>query len=356
MKNLLRIGVVAAAGAFALAFAGGALAALNPKFIVISPPRTNQGSVSINASVSQTDDPVAKITMYAPQGYQLNAPNPGQKVGNVKATALAADLGNAVLPLNGQIMSVSPTDATVMQTGTTCDNTTHAATWMMQLTASGQQLNIPMFIDKTTGNESSLAVYKIVVCLPPPDLPQGTAGRAQFGAKLIAASFDMNAFTTPPATGEYRWRSVWTPYTPNTGQANATGAVESQSIVRLPTTVSLNVKKQRVKFRGKWRTLVTLSGKLSEAGNSIPAELVSLQAGPTKHRLSRLKTVMTTKNGTFVKKLYITKPQYFMAEVVLPNRVEGAAKCTASFGPSVNCVSAFIGGVHVLSSVVHTTP
>lgn len=354
MRHVLRLGVAAVAGVVALAFAGGAVAALNPKFIVVSPPNTNQGATSITASVNPTDDAVAKVTMYAPLGYQLNAPDPGTKVGNVKATAQAADLGGSVLPLTGQIMATSPTDPAVVQASAACDNTEHSAVWTMQLAAAGQQLAIPMFVDQTTGVEAKLAVFKIVICLPPPDVPAGTPGRSAFGAKLLSASFDVNAFTNPPASGEYRWRSVWTPYTPKTGQVNTAGTVESQSVVRLPTSVTIAVKKQHVVFRGKRRTLVTVTGKLSEAGMPIPAEQVSLQVGPSKTRLTRLKAVMTTKNGTFVKKLYLEKPRWFMAEVVLPTRVTGSAKCTASF--QVSCVSSFIGGVHVLSQVVHVTP
>jgi hypothetical protein len=354
MRHVLRLGVAAVAGVLALAFAGGALAALNPKFIVVSPPNTNQGATSITASVDPGGDPVAKVTMYAPLGYQLNAPDPGAKVGDVKATVQAADLGGSVLPLKGQIMATGATDPAVAQASASCDNADHAAVWTMQLAGDGQQLAIPMFVDQTTGAEAKLSVFKIVMCLPPPDVAAGTPGRAPFGAKLLSATFDVNAFTNPPATGQYRWRSVWTPYAPKTGQVNTAGTAEAQSIVRLPTSLTLTVRKQHVLFRHERRTLVTISGRLSEAGMAIPAEQVSIQAGPSKTRLSRLKAVMTTKNGTFVKKLYLEKPRWFMAEVVLPNRVTGAAKCTASF--DVGCVSSFIGGVHVLSQVVRVTP
>lgn len=356
MRYLIRMGVLAGAAAFALAFAGGALAALNPKFIVVSPPSTGAGTTSITASVQQTDDPVAKVTIYAPLGYQLNSPDAGQKIGDVKATAIAADLGGAVLPLKGQIMATSPTDPVVSQASTSCDNVGHAAVWVMQLAAAGQQLNIPIFIDQAAGTEAQLAAYKLVICLPPPDVPAGTPGRAQFGASLLSASFDMNAFANPVATGEYRWRSVWTPYTPKTGQVNAAGTVESQAVVRLPTSVTLNVHKQRLLVHGKRQTLVSITGKLTEAGQAIPAELVSVQSGKAKTKLYRLKAVMTKTDGSYVKKIRITKPIWVMTEVTLPVRVTGSAKCTASFGPAVKCVSSFVGGVHVLSRLVKVTP
>ena len=74
-----------------------------------------------------------------------------------------------------------------------------------------------------------------MVCLPPPDIPPGTPGRAQFGAKLLTAVFDSSAITEPTATGDYRWTSPFTPYTPTKGTPNAAGTVETQSISHIPT-------------------------------------------------------------------------------------------------------------------------
>jgi hypothetical protein len=354
MRTRIRTGIVAAVGALLLAFAGSASAAIAPKFIVVAPPHVGQGAVSITADLNQNDDAVAKVTMYVPLGYQLNAPNVGQKVGDVTARARAADLGNAILPLTGTIMAVDP--ASVAAQSAQCDDVVHAATWVMNLTAAGQTLQIPMFIDATTGAEAALAVYKIVVCLPPPDLPAGTPGRATFGAKLVFAQFDVNALANPPATGDYRWRSLWTPYTPGTGTPNAAATVEAQSLVRLPSQVTLRAKKVKVHKKGKVRTLVALSGRLSRNFVGAPGVRVSLQDGKSKKTLYRLKAVFTKKDGSFVKKLYVAKKSWFMAEVQTPLQALGAAGCQASFGPAVKCVSAFVGPQHILSQVVRVTP
>src|SRR5438105_5017588 len=72
----------------------------------------------------------------------------------------------------------------------------------------------------------------------------GRPGRAAFGAKLLTAVFTSNAFTNPPATGDYRWRALWTPYTPRTGSPNAAGSVETQSLVRIPTQLTVTAKKK----------------------------------------------------------------------------------------------------------------
>jgi hypothetical protein len=261
-----------------------------------------------------------------------------------------------VLRMTGTIAAVDP--STVATQSARCDDVAHAAAWLMNLpTASGQPpLQIPMFVDKTAGAEAKLAVYRIVVCLPPPDVPAGTPGRASFGARLLFAQFDLNAFANPPANGEYRWRSLWTPYIPGTGAPNVAGTVESQSLVRLPTQVTIRATKVRVRRHGKVRTLVAISGRLSESGKPYPAAKVSLQDGKTKKSLYRLKAVFTKRDGTYVKKLYITKTSWFMAEIAMPPRVLGAAGCQPSFGPAVDCVSAFVGGNHILSNIVKVTP
>ncbi len=355
MRTRARVGIATVAGACALAFAGSALAAINPKLVVVAPPATGAGpAVSVTATVGADDDPLAKVQIYAPLGYQLNAPSPGARIGTVKATARAADLGNAVLPLTGTIVAVDP--STLAAQSARCDNVTHAATWVMNLTAAGQTLQIPMFIDQTTGPEAQLAVYKIVICLPPPDVPQGTPGRAQFGAKLLSAQFDMNAFTNPVASGEYRWRSLWTPYTPATGAPNAAGTVEAQSLVRLPTSLTLTVTKKRVVVRGAVKALVTVSGKLTQAGKGVPAMRVTVEAGRSKTTLSRLKSVLTRSDGSYVKKLYIARKTVFMAESSMALQTLGATGCTPSFGPAIRCVSAIVGGNHVLSSLQTATP
>ena len=355
MSYWIRLSLLGAVAALALALAGSALAALNPKLIVVAPNAVGAGpAVSITAAVEKTDAPVAKVTIYAPLGYQLNAPAPGAKIGDVDATAAAADLGNAVLPLKGDIVAADPSDPALAGPSRSCDDVPHAAVWTMNLSAAGQTLTIPMFVDKAEGEEAKLTVFKIVVCLPPPDVPAGTPGRATFGASLLSARFDLDVFANPPATGEYRWRSLWTPYTPGTGKADAAATVEAQSLVRLPTQVTIKAKKVRVKKQGKVRTLVSITGRLSEHGKAIPVVKVSVQDGKTKNKLYRLKAVATNKNGVYVKKLYVTRTSWFMAEVTTPLRTLGAAACTPTFG--VPCVSAFVGGSHVLSNLIRVTP
>ena len=61
------------------------------------------------------------------------------------------------------------------------------AVWIMNLSVAGQTLAVPMYVNPTVGPEQALGGYKLSICLPPPDVPVGTPGRAFQGAQLLDA-------------------------------------------------------------------------------------------------------------------------------------------------------------------------
>ncbi len=127
---------------------------------------------------------------------------------------------------------------------------------------------------------------ELVVCLPPPDVPVGTPGRSFDGAKLLSTTFTASAITEPSSAGDYRWTSTFTPYSPGTGQPNAAGTVETQSLRHIPTALNLTVTKRHVtttkvvKVKGKARrvkvvtTKVAFSSKVTENGNAAAAATI----------------------------------------------------------------------------------
>jgi hypothetical protein len=241
MRKTIRLSLFACAAVASLAFASTALASFSPKLVVSS-----EGTAArVGVVVSNADDPSAKASFYIPAAYQVGAPTPGTKLGDVTATAAAADLGGAVLPLTGELDAIAPT-ATTQAAAKQC-GITPAQTWDLHLTAAGQTLDIPMFVVPGAANEVAAGYSnKLVVCLPPPDVPAGTPGRAVFGAKLLSATFTASAITQPTTAGDYRWTSVWTPYNPGKGTPNAAGTVESQALRHVPTALSLTTKKTKV--------------------------------------------------------------------------------------------------------------
>jgi hypothetical protein len=246
MKKSHRALLGACAALATLAFAGTALASYAPKLVVSSTGGAGLGGPArIGVLVGSSDDPTAKTTIYVPTGYTVATPAPGTDLGKVTATAAAADLGGAVLPLTGELDAIAP-NPTTTAAAQAC-GVTPTQTWDLHLSAAGQTLDIPLFVVAPLAPETALGyVDKLVVCLPPPDVPVGTPGRSVFGAKLLSATFTASAVTQPTAAGDYRWTSLFTPYTPNTGKANAAGSVEVQSLRHLPVKVGVTVTRKRV--------------------------------------------------------------------------------------------------------------
>lgn len=289
MKKTIRVAVAAGAAIGALAFAGSALAAYTSPKIVAS----SQGAAGmrIGAVVANTDDPTARVAIYIPNGYTIGTATAGSKLGTVTATAAAADLGGAILPLTGELDAVDPNTLTAAQKAgvSICLNGQSATqTWVLHLTAAGQTLDVPMLVVPAAGPEATVGYQaKLLVCLPPPDVPSGTPGRAQFGAKLLSATFGVSAIAAPAATGDSRFTSVFTPYNPGVGTVNAAGTVETQSVVHVPTKLTLTYTKKRVLttklVKGKRvravGTRVAYSSTVTEAGKPATGTVVATAGG-----------------------------------------------------------------------------
>jgi hypothetical protein len=359
MKNCIRVGVAGVAAASSLALAGSALAAsFSPQLVAVSPAGPGvAGTVSISGMTGRNDDPIAKVQVFAPLGFELaTTTGATKKVGTATAISIATDVGNDEEHLRGDIVAVNPSDQSYAQLSTTCDNVAHAATWVARVQSAGQSLNVPIFVDKTTGSEAQFASYKLVVCLAPQDAPVGSTVKTPGGEKLVGFTFAVNAFSGPKAAGEYRWRSLWTPYVSGTATIDTAKTVEAQSVVRLPASLSLTAKKSK---QGK-RTIVTLRGhasvpstKLAANADIGPGTAVALMLGKSAAKLTALKGVVTTGAGDFARRVAITKPTFFRAVLVTSAT---KADCTPSFGATVQCVSGTVGGVDLRSGLIRVKP
>src|SRR5438874_8248651 len=138
MRNTIRAAVAACAALAALALAGTALAAYTSPKLVAS---VQGGGMRIGAVVANTDDPTARAAIYIPNGYTLSAPAAGAKLGTVTATAAAADLGGAILPLTGELDAVDPNTLTAAQKqgiAICLAGASATQTWILHLTAACQ--------------------------------------------------------------------------------------------------------------------------------------------------------------------------------------------------------------------------
>src|SRR4051794_29529099 len=111
MRKTIRLALLVGAALASLAFASTAFASFAPKLVVSSAtPQAagGGGAARIGVAVGNTDDPTARVAIYIPTGYQIATAAAG-KLGDVTATAAAADLGGAILPLTGELDAIAPT-------------------------------------------------------------------------------------------------------------------------------------------------------------------------------------------------------------------------------------------------------
>jgi len=356
MRNGIRAALVAAAAAGTLAFAGSAFAANTATVAVWHSPLTlgASSSTTIHISVPKSTDPIARVAIYVPSGYGATlSAAPGTSIGTVSATAFSYDT-NLTLPLSGSVITDNP----AAHTSDPCSPGTNAAVWILNLSVSGQTLQVPLYVNPTAGAEAALGAYKLVTCLPPPDVPAGTPGRAAFGAQLLDAQFTVNnIFSTPSAGGLIRWETLFTPYNPGKGTANAVGTFEARSFVPLPVSLNLTAT-----YTKKTKTY-TLKGKASEGGVPVSGTSVIVLSGANATQLGSARTVTTKADGSFTLTGKLTgkkpKPRYFKASARVVERDYTAQGCQSPLAPTIapgGCVSATLPSWAVTSAAVRVKP
>jgi hypothetical protein len=321
MKTILRVAVLAVVGTAALALAGNALA--TQKLSV----RQTTTSLTIKISQAQTDPQPARISIYVPAGYVINASAaPGTKIGSTSGTVFSRD-ANIPLPLSGDVIAVPPTT-----NAPGCDPTTHVAVWNLALSVAGQSINLPVHVDVTAGNEAALGSYKLVVCLNPDDVPAGSPNRSPNGARLLDATFTVDNIFTVPA-GQNLWKAVTTPYAAGSGIPNAAATVETRSLVGTGT-ISI-ARKVNARTR-----LVRFTGKVTQSGTAVAGARVSLLLNGKVTRFS----ARTNASGSYsivLRKSGKRTTSTFQARVVVAERDVTASACSTP-APIVatGCVSA----------------
>lgn len=369
MRKTIRMALFSCAVLAGLAFAGGAFASYAPRLVVasITPQAAGSGGpVRIGVVTASADDPTAKTQIYIPTGYQIASPAPGTKLGDVTATASAADLGGALLPLTGELDAIAPNTSAAAQCGVTASQY-----WDLHMMAAGQTLDVPVYVVTASAGEQAAGYQaKLVVCLPPPDVPAGTPGRATFGAKLLSATFGVSAITEPVASGDYRWTSLWTPYNPGKGTPNAAGTVEAQSVRHIPTQLALTVTRKKltttktVKVHGKKhkvktiRTQVHFSAKVTESGQPATTATVTTTAGGKKVGGASGSFILTTSTATVTATALVnhslaipTGTQPAATDLSYADLGSGGCVATAAFG-GLPCEDATVGASSVHGSVV----
>lgn len=297
-------------------------------------------SALIKATLDPNDDPTASVRIFVPTGTQLTTTQaPGTSLGPVRAIVKALDLAGADLPLEGNLV-VAAAGQIAPATQAACLGTvTPLASWVMVLSAAGQTLPVPAYLVATTGTQAALGPAYIQVCLPPPDIPIGTPGRATFGAKLYSAELTINGVFSQSAGA---WVAFWTPYRPGLGQVNAAGTVAS------PAAIGAGAVTVAARKAGKG---ATVSGRVTQGGQARPGSAVAIFGGPRANRLKRLGRVRTSATGAFT---FRAKTGVFFRANVTAAVAAAPAVCsalTAAIAP-VPCVNPTTNGFTVQSRVI----
>jgi len=339
MKGRIWTAAVGLAAVAALIAVPAAMAAyMSPKLEVT---QTATGVV-VKASLDPNDDPTAAVVILAPAGIQLTTTQaPGTVLGPVKAIVKALDLAGADLPLDGQLVVAAPGQVPAATQQGCIGTAAPLATWVMVLSAAGQTLTVPTYLMSTAGTGfAALSPAFIGICLPPPDVPVGTPGRATFGAKVYSAELAINGVFSQVATGA--WISSWVPYTPGAGTPNPAGAVVSPAAVA-PGAVTISAKRSG---RG-----AIVTGSVTQAGQPRGGAIVTVSGGSVKSKLTTRKRMRVSASGRFTAKFAVGT--FFRAEAAAAGAA--APPLCAQLQPalgSVPCVNPTVNGFAVKSAIV----
>jgi hypothetical protein len=323
MTQRLRFAFAACVGLSALAFAGQALGAYQPKLLAASSPT----SITVGYRQGSDDDASAALIFYAPPGMQADlSAAAGTTIG---AAVAKVNVAGAEPTISGTVLVGNQTDPTTATFTTRCTGTpTHDAVWILHVTLNDQAIDVPASVDRTTGQEAAFSSYKIRVCFRSPYIPEGQGGQP-LGVKPLEASLTLNGVFTPPSAAGLRWTGLFVPYTVGTGTANLAGAAESQAIAGYPVRLTLagkSVVKKKTVGKGRRKHVVKaywarVTGRLREGGDSQGGAGYTLFAGAKK-----VATGETNANGSFTKLIRITRATTFRATASL-DPIDASGAC-----------------------------
>jgi hypothetical protein len=285
----------------------------------------------ISASAGVGDDATARAAVYVPAGTAITATQAaGTQLGSVKAQVSALALGGALLPLTGPIVVAPPGAVPALQQAQCTAGETPTATWLLQLAAAGQTINLPAFLIPTAAAEAALGPAKLVFCLGPPDVPVDQGG-ATFGAKFLSAELTVNGVFGAVQTGA--WIALWTPWQAG-GVVNAAGTVASPAAIA-PGALTLKGRKAAGRR--------VLSGTVTQGGTGF-ANKVSVWGAVGRAAFRRLATVTSKANGTFTYTVpKASKATSFQARATAPAR-SAPPLCQALVGLPAPCVNPTVNG------------
>jgi hypothetical protein len=254
---------------------------------------------------------VAQLTIFVPQGFDLGLLRPiGTRIGLMVAWEVTGQ------PHFGDITIDDP----AKHAADSCSPGPHQAVWTLDPEGLGQ---LPAYIDPTSGSETALGSYKIVICLP-----------SSATSLLTLNAFDLDpTIRNPGSSGLYMWRVFVTPYAG--GAPNPSGTYELRAREPLPVSLSL---------RGRYRRgRAVLTGRLVTPAMPTAGIYVAVFADQ-RGEFRRVASIRTGSGGRYSFSRRIRKATRFAAQVASIRACQEATTAPAG------CVSE--GMVSATSSVI----
>lgn len=216
-------------------------------------------ALDLYLDVAQSEPATSSATIYVPAGYTLNTSS--HAVG-VSVGAAAVKLYTGSTPVSGVNADIVVSDPS-LHVGDACAPGLHLAVWLVQFSAGGHNLEIPIYVDGASAELADKAAYTLRSCIPSPDALGGLR------VTELGLGLDRNLLTTPTHKGVYVWRALVTPYGSD-GAPSASATTEVQTMVPLPQVLKLASR-----YDAK-RHVAVLSGSVTAAGVPRPGVLVRL--------------------------------------------------------------------------------
>jgi hypothetical protein len=301
-----------------------------------------------------TDAAPSRVTIYLPSGYAANlGQTAGTRIGTVTASVQRLMLSPDAVEVQGTIVTDTPAN----YTDGFCAPGPHAAVWLLHLNVQGTTVDVPVYVDRTTGNEAPFSSAKLVLCLANPYEQAAPSTRAPAGLRLVDTKLALSAgmVTNPTFAGSFVWRAVVTPWTANGGAENAPGTIETQSIVNIPSSLSLKAKVQTKRHTKGGRTTVAnsvlLSGKLLEDLKGVAGARITFFAnGKTSG------SAATGLSGAFSSKKSLTRTTALRATATVPAREAACVSPLSVTAAPAGCSAATIAGYKIGSDTVIARP
>jgi hypothetical protein len=289
--------------AFALV-APASAAAETPTFVAATFVTTlgARSDVDLDLTISPDNAAPAKIVIYVPQGFSLNTgASVGSAVGSIDVHAVLG--GNPLTIPTGTVVADNPASYTANPQAQACAPGTHAAVWVAHVAT----FIIPIYVDATSGAESTIGAYKLQICLT---APQATSPQVQLTEAEL--NFIRTVLTNPSTPADYLWRVFVTPYVSGTSTPNPSGTYELRGADFIPAVLtfkesSYNKKKHQAVLTGR----LLLIGK---PVSGIPVYLLIVSAGGN---ITQAAHANTNKKGTVTFRRPVKKTTKF-AELVPP--------------------------------------